>query len=206
MELLNEWTVYFWATQGFGVPAVCTAENSSVTLQSAFCTCGSASVDSSVTWMDFVSIFELFSLWRKNESFLLSHFEYFLSFHIQIHFYKCGFIQFYKFLHVCRNLFFNSFDICQLNIYHLQKTACGFFVLDKSLLISEGSRNGYLLGTVQRTLGTHQINIGKTFFFLLAMPCSLWILVPRPGDPRLPPRKHRVLTTGPPHCTPNVQI
>ena len=56
----------------------CTAENSSVTLQSAFCICGSASVDSSVTWMDFVSIFELFSLWRKNESFLLSHFEYFL--------------------------------------------------------------------------------------------------------------------------------
>lgn len=36
----------------------------------------------------------------------------------------------------------------------------------KSSLISEGSRNGDLLGTAQRTLGTHQINIGKNFFFI----------------------------------------
>lgn len=66
---------------------------------------------------------------------------------------------------MCRNVFFDSFDIYQVNIYHLQKAACGFFVLDKSSLISEGSRNGDLLGTAQRTLGTHQINIGKIFFF-----------------------------------------
>ena len=53
----------------------------------------------------------------------------------------------------------------QVNIYHLQKAARGSFVLDKSSLISEGSRNGDLLGTAQRTLGTHHINIGKTFVF-----------------------------------------
>ena len=56
------------------------------------------------------------------------------------------------FMHVRRNLFFNSFDIYHLNIYHLQETACGFFVLDKSLLISEGSRNEYLVRTEYKGL------------------------------------------------------
>ena len=74
---------------------------------------------------------------------------------------------------MCRNVFFDSFDIYQVNIYHLQKAACGFFVLDKSSLISEGSRNGDLLGTAQRTLGTHQINIGKMFFFFIGYAMQL---------------------------------